>query len=253
MKIKKKYIILSIIFVVYVIVMFLIFGRNYIRNNLDNGTMIISPNSIWKFQKGKWEDVDNNQEYSMKTYKTYENGTYIGDYQITYNDKFYLFDNKRNPINYENDLIAIRGTIDIGVVKFENTPVSVSDKVIYNILKEKQIKATSSTIRANVVKIDLDNDNKLEEIYVISNVFEADEKSNSFSIVAVKDNNKIKYLREEVRDSSYTLSMCNPYVQNIVDIDNDKKLEIITGCSYYSDGDTCHTLYNSNYEVIKTC
>lgn len=253
MKINKKYMILLGIFTIYILVMFLIFGRDFIRNNLDSSTIAISPDTIWNFEQGKWKDNGNKTDYSMKNYEVYEDSKYLGELKLTYNDKLYLFDSERKPVRYENSIIAVKGSIDIGVIPFKNTTISNSNKVVTKILKEKKIKVSRDTLTSKLIKIDLDNDGKLEEIYTISNVFNTDDYSNSIAIIAVLENNEITYLKEDVKEGKYTLTMCMPYIQNIIDIDKDKKYEIITTCSYYSNNGTCHTLFDNDYKMLKGC
>ena len=189
----------------------------------------------------------------MKNYEVYEDSKYLGKLKLTNNEKLYLFDDERKPVRYENDIIALRGSIDIDVIPFEQHSISVNNKVVSQILSENKIKHSNQNITANLVKKDLDNNGSLEEIYTITNAFVADENSNTFSIIAVLENNKISYLRNNVREGEYTLKMCVPKIQNIIDIDKDKKYEIISSCTYYSNIGTCHNLHNSDYKMIKDC
>lgn len=46
---------------------------------------------------------------------------------------------------------------------------------------------------------------------------------------------------------------CKIYLQNIIDLDNDNKYELITGCGYYSNNgviNNIYTLKNKEYKLL---
>ncbi len=257
MKDKRKYIIVFIILAIYLLIVFLFNGKNIIRENFDSSYMMISPSTQWKFSKGNWTSVTNVVEYSMKSFKTYVNSKPFGNYNVTYNDKFYLFDDKRNSTHYNGKLLALRGTVPIDVIDFKEETIEISMPIIKEVLLERKIKASLETIRARKIEIDLDNDKEKEQIYTIYNVFNAKEGENSFAVIFIVNDNKKEYIYEKIEKYENTLTMCTPYIQNIIDIDKNKKYEIIMGCEYFSNNGTCHNLYNNNtkkYEsIIRNC
>lgn len=257
MKEKKKYIIVFVILAIYILIIFLTNGKNIIRENFDSVYMMISPSTQWKFEKGNWTIATNIVDYSLKSFHTYVDNKPFGNYNVTYNNKFYLFDDKRNSIKYDGNLIAIRGSIPIDIINFKDEKIEPSIEVVSNALKEKNINASIENIRVRKIEIDLDNDRQTENIYITSNVFYAKENEDSFALVFIVENNQIVYIYEEIEKYIKTLEMCTPYIQNIIDIDKDKKYEIVMGCEYFSNNGVCHNLYdnktNRYKNLLKNC
>lgn len=257
MKDKRKYIIVFVILAIYLIIVFLFNGKNIIRENFDSSYMMISPSTQWKFETGNWTSVTNVVEYSMKSFKTYVNSKPFGEYNVTYNDKFYLFDDQRNSTHYNGNLLALRGTVPIDVIEFEDQEINPSIPIIKEALLEKKINTSLENVRARKIEIDLDNDMEKEQIYTVGNVFNAKNGENSFALIFVVDDNKKEYIYEKIEKYEKTLTMCTPYIQNIIDIDKDKEYEFIMGCIYFSNNGTCHNLYNNKtkkYEsIMRNC
>lgn len=257
MKDKKKYIIVFIVLVIYLLIIFLWNGKKLIKENFVTSYLMISPSTQWKYEKGTWNIATNIVEYSMKRFDTYVDGKPFGSYNVTYNNKFYLFNDKRESIHYDGDLIAVRGSLPIGVLSFKEENINPSAPIVSEVLKEKKIKASLDTIRVRSISLDIDNDKNLENIYVMNNVFNAKEGENSFALVFIIDDEKRVYIYEKIEDSVETLTMCVPYIQNVIDIDQDKNYEIIMGCEYFSNNGTCHNLYdnkiNQYKNIIKSC
>lgn len=248
MKEKRKYIIVFVLLASYILIILLFNGKNIMRENFDTSYIMISPSTQWKFEKGTWTTVENIVEYSMKSFQTYVNSKPFGKYNVTYNDKFYLFNEKRDSIHYNGDLLAIKGSIPIGVIKFTKEEISKDHPIIKKALDEKKINATNN-ITASIIKINIDG--KEEQFYIVNNVFLTEPGENSFALLfTIKENKKI-YIYEKIEPYEKTLEMCIPYIQNIIDIDKDKKYEIIIGCEYYSDNGICHTLFDNEAEEYK--
>lgn len=257
MKEKKKYIIVLVILAIYLVLIFVFNGKNIIRQNFDTSYIMVSPSTQWKYAKGTWGSVTNITDYSMEKFKIYVNNKPFGDYNVTYNDKFYLFDDNRNSVSYNGNIIAVKGSLPIDVIYFEEEVIEPINDEIKEALKEKKIKVKGDNIRARKVEIDMDGDQKKETIYIVSNVFYATEGENSFALLFTEKEGKNKYIYEEIKDYKKTLEMCTPFVEGIIDIDKDKKYEIIMGCEYFSNNGTCHNLYNNKtkdyQKVITNC
>lgn len=257
MKDKKKYMIVFSILLIYLLIIFLWNGKRIIKDHFVTSYIMISPSTQWKYEKGSWNTVTNVVEYSMKQFDTYVDGKTFGSYNVTYNNKFYLFTDKRESIRYNGNLIAVRGSLPIDVLSFKEEIIDPTTPIVSEVLKEKNIKASLDAIKVRLVSMDIDNDKKLENIYVMNNVFYAKEGENSFALAFIIDDGKRVYIYEKIENAVRTLEMCVPYIQNMIDIDRDKNYEIIMGCEYFSNNGTCHNLYNNKTNqyksIIKSC
>lgn len=254
---KKKYIIVFIILGIYVIGVFLLFGKDIMKSKMYTSYLMVSPTTRWKFVKGHWSDAGKVSDYSLKPFEVYVGNKKFGTYNLTYNDKFYLFDNDRNPQLYDGNLIAYWGSLSMEVIDFQSEKVTQSDApIIQKVLKENKLNISLDKLNMWKVEIDIDNDGKKEILYAVDNLFKENGETSAIAFLFILDDGKITYLHKKIESNKSTYSLCSPYVSNIIDIDKDKQYEIIMGCVYYSDRGTCHNLFDNKknkYELLKGC
>ena len=110
MKDKKVISVLLVICVVFFLVMFLSLGVNNISRGKYNSTIIIGEKTVWIFQEGKWYNIQNYsslQELSWREYNVFDDNKNIGKYSLWYDDKWYVFDNNKNAISINGNLLAL--------------------------------------------------------------------------------------------------------------------------------------------------
>ncbi len=255
MKNKKAIIIVTSIIGVYLVLAVILFGWDNFTNKFQSLYIMLDSGDKWVLKDGHFKDVEDDKEYNWKKFDVYVNNQLLGNYNLLYNNIWYLFDDNRNSKSYGGSLIAIRGNKKYEVIDFQEEDLNEEDlKKVKNVLKSENIEYTYNLSYKKKVTLDVDGDSKEETIYAISNVFTS-EPNQKFSIVFI-DNDGIEVLYKDVKKPSKMYEMCMPKVKFIIDIDKDLKYEIITECTYFSVMGSCDSLYkikNNSYKKFKGC
>lgn len=244
---KSTYIGLIIGIGVFFLVMFLFFGIDNIKKESYNLTLIVGDNTVWMYNKKNWVNVSEQESFkdlSWKKYDVYSNNIKQGVYTLWHDDKWYAFDDNKNAVTIDGDFLAVASNFKIDISNFNTQNIEVDDN-IYTVLNDNSLNTSSMFTSKYKVDIDLDDDGLKEEIYVISNAFSMDFNPNKiFSIVFMVKDKKIYYLYNNIIDNNKSnFNGCKPYINSILDIDNDNKYEIILSCSKYSVGKRVDMLY----------
>lgn len=224
---KKSYLIIISVCVIYALVMFLIFNK---KETDYTGQYLIIDRNILKYEENEWGTVEyNSQDTSNILFHVYKNNQYQGNYYLNlYNDKWYFFDKNNESHNLYGSLLAYNGDLDIDVESFEIEQATLNE--VSSMLKDYDLSINNNselTVNEKVV-FDFDNDNEDEIIYNLSNITLDIDNANTllFTLVIYQDNDKIQTVidkKETISNSDnkfYTIS-------NIIDLNNDKKYEII--------------------------
>ena len=140
---KKRYIVILIIVIVYFTVFFLLYGRDELKYSKLKTTLIIGDNTIWQLDEKKWYNIVNNKDMenlNWQEFTVFIDNEKLGNYKIVYDDKWYLFDKKRNPISYSGNLIAYSANYEMKVKNFSQEKISDYTKV-NEVLSENNITA----------------------------------------------------------------------------------------------------------------
>lgn len=235
---RYMYVILGLIF--SLLLFYILYGRN-IKKNYDDYEALILPNDIsFVKSKNKWTKVIDNKFFNWKEYYIYTNNEYYGRKNLYYNEKWYIFEKDKTPLMYNGEILAFNKNHK--VLEFNTIDIKF-DEYINKVLEDNAIdKNTAMT--SYYINLDLDGDDDLEKIYVVTNRFEIENISNKFfSYVFFVKNNNITYIYNESSIDADSYSGCKPYISNIFDIDDDKKYEIAMACSQYSDGQVNYKIY----------
>lgn len=258
MKIKKQYLIVFGILIFYFLIMCIIFNDK--SKNTNPTYILLDSKNIWKYQAKEWKNVTNssNAEYDWEKFDIYENQEKKGSYKVHfYNNEMYIFDDQKNRIRTEGNVLAIKGNKKINIIPYKES--SIENEKIYQILEELNIESNSDLTKLSSNKkitIDIDNDQEKETFYSLSNIFiDNDEliSNKKFSVIAMEKNNKISFLMDEIYNKEEFMEYCNPEVFSIIDVNEDEKLEIISKCVYVDQIGTYYNLYNlkkGKYEPI---
>ncbi|MBO5095451.1 MAG: hypothetical protein J6B98_01060 [Bacilli bacterium] len=217
--------------------------------------IILSPNTILAYKDGKWQE-NPKLNYKNMLFDVYINNEYKEKKYLSYSDKWYIFDESKNFLDYDGKILAVNTALDYKNLSYMTSELTGTDQnVITSLLNEKGITTNYDTLKKSKIIFDINKDGMRDDIYFISNSFEESNTENkAFSIGFVKYYDKTEVFYDVIKevDSIYTIS--NPYLQNILEING--QIYLIVGSEYYSNSGTEHYVYqilnNSIMEVLKT-
>ncbi|MEE0014973.1 MAG: hypothetical protein UE699_04750 [Bacilli bacterium] len=245
---KKRYIVILIIIAVYFTVFFLLYGRDEMKNSKLKTTLIIGDNTIWQLDEKKWYNIANakeKEELNWKEFTVFVDNEKLGKYNLVFDNKWYLFDNKRKPVSYSGSLIAYSANYEMKIKNFNQEKISDYTKV-NKVLSENNISTGQELTSNTQISVDIDNDGVDEKIYVVGNVFPREtDPDYIFSVVFMEKNDIIYPIYKSV-DKNRSFNGCKPYINSIIDVNDDNKYEIVLSCSKYSTEGTIDMLYKFN-------
>lgn len=259
---KKKnntpYIFVLVLLGVFFLIIFFTVGLDNLKNRNKKLYLIVDQSSVWEYGKTKWKNVDrqNYLEYNWKKCKYYEDGNFIDDQYLVYtNNKWYIFDSNKDAIIPNSRFLAVGGGKKVSVKKNQMIDTDQSDQpVIERVLRENSISDYENFVTKSKFVMDLDGDHDDEVLYVLSNMFSTDfSPSKVYNLVFVKDKDSILYIYKDIDQLDNMYNNCKVYLNNILDVDQDSKYEIIIGCGYYSTSgvkNNMYTLKNKEYKLL---
>ncbi len=250
---KKRYIVLLIILAIYVIAMYFFLGANHLKKEKDYTTILVGDSTIWNYSNKKWLNVTSKstiKDINWKEFTVYIDNKKLGNYYLWHDDKWYLFDKDKNAVNSSGNLFAYRSNFPLKVKEFSTEPI-VNMDVVSQVLEENKLDVSSKFTVNTLTKFDIDNDNILEEFYIISNVFAIDFVPDTlFSIVFMVKGNQIYYIYRDIAPNK-TTNGCKPYFNSFFDVDLDNKYEFILSCGRYSVKQPVDMLYKFEKDEFK--
>ena len=250
---KKVYIILIAILVVFLVVMFAVFGTKNIKEEKVSEVLIVGDETVWKLSEKKWHNItykSSLQDLSWKKYKVFENSQEVGNYYLWYSDKWYAFDDQKNAVKIDGEMFAYSANFDLKVNNFTTEEVDNYEFVNY-VLESNGISTSSKFTSIYKIELDIDNDFNDETFYLISNAFPLDfEPEKSFSIAFMVKNDNIYYIYKDVTANKW-FNGCKPYYNTFLDVDDDNVTELILSCSKYSVADRVDMLYKYEDDGFK--
>lgn len=228
LKKNKTYVIVIVVLIIYLIV-FRIVSLNLNKENSKYASIVVDGINIWEYKNSTWNILGEDEFVNDEIYDLYSSTEFYGDYNVRVNNgKLYAFDSKYNSLKYNGSIMGINSNYDINVIPVSFYGVNDSDRNILNGYINNNY--TYDIKRFNV---DIDSDKEEEFLYVIE-YFE-----NNASLYS-----EIYYYDGGLRDViSNDGSRYNIYdIAYVVDINNDKKYELIVSSDY---------LGNVSYKVYK--
>ena len=216
---NSKYKILTMILFSYMILVVIIL---YIIN-INNVVILISPNISIKYETKKYKKIEFNPNLR---YNVYIDNNFISNDFIKKDDDIFYFNNE-----IVKNLIAVSNN----KTKVLNYEIKELEKADYlEILENLDIKKYNEMTIAKKILIDYDNDGQIEEINFLSNIFVdpfMEDKDDKFTIIYTIKNGEINVIyNKKFSDDMKGCLISTPY---IIDVNNDKKYEMITTCSYF--------------------
>lgn len=250
---RFRYIVLIVILAIYAGVMYVSFGVTETKEREASATLIVGNTAAFDYMSRNWTYYSTPSMFSKlnwKTFKTYVDDEYFGNYLMWYDDQWYLFDKDRNPINYSGKLFAYDADYDMNIIPFESEDIT-DFTYPKQVLEQYGLDSNSQYTLATVSTLDFDKDGEEEEFYVISNVFAMDFFPDTyFSFVFMVDDNKISILYEDV-DKNDGVNGCKPELYTVGDFDNDSDNELIVSCAKYSNQTPVAMLYEYEDNAFK--
>lgn len=242
---KKVYIVLFVILIVFFAVMFLLFGVDNIQQDNYNATLIVGNNTTWTYKDRRWLYLRNNtstQEYNWTKFHVFENNEDKGMYYLWHDDKWYVFDDNKNAVPMNGNLIAYQANYNMSILSFQEENVD-DYTFVQRALQEHNLSTSSKFSSIYKVRIDYDGDSILEDFYIISNAFALDFNPDvTFSIAFMVKDNMIYYLYQDV-SSNAGLNACKPFYQSFIDTNHDDIYEVVLSCGKYSASEQVDMLF----------
>ena len=250
MRMKKIYISLLVVLFIFFLVMFCFFGIDNIRQEQYSSILIVGDNTVWTYKKKKWLNITHAtslHNYNWKDYVVYENNEKKGIYKLWHDDKWYVFDNDKNAVQIDGNLLAYDANFKLKVKNFSINKVNDTSYVMA-VLQDKGFSTSSRFTVLNKIDFDYDGDGIEEEFYIISNVFPIDfDPDYIFSIVFMVKNDEVYYIYDDIsKNTGY--NGCKPFFTSFLDTNNDGTYEFILSCGKYGNASQVDMLYQFNRE-----
>ncbi len=251
---KKNYYILFMILIIFLIIMFSLFGVKNLKAGKNKAIIIIGDSSVWQYENSNWTNLtfkSSLQQLSWKKYNIYSNRNKLGNYYLWYNDKWYAFDKNKDSVDISDDMFAYSANFDLNIKNFEVQNTDIDDYISY-VLESNDISSFDDFSSIYKFKIDVNGDNVDEDFYLISNAFSFNSDSaKTFSIAFMVKDNNIYYIYKDISDNKY-FNGCKPFYNFFFDINSDGVLELVLSCSKFSDGgqtDMLYTYDDNGYKI----
>lgn len=216
-----------------------------------NGTYSIFLNKSYiECYRWKCKNKDFTGNYEGE-YKVYIGGNNYGVNKVKYNsgnNKLYIFDSLNNSIykDLSKKVFIYNGKVSIKQYNFNlNSDV---DNEIINLIEDNIDFTISNYKYAYEIDIDFDNDGKFEKLVAVTN------SETAFSVLAYINDSKVQII-ESYNNEDYT-EVPSLYIENIIDIYEDGKLEFILNKSFYDNIGDCSMLYrlkNNKFKALNVC
>ena len=250
LKNNKVYIILIIILIIYLLITVLTIKKINKKEKIQS--YLVTSNTKFRYENKELVKLDDNST-NWKKYNIYVNNSYIGEYQLQYNEKWHIYDEDRNPIKYEGNIIAT-SNLEIKVYNYEKQDITDSEaNRINEFLNNEKVNIVEYNKYNSKIEIDLDNDNKNEKLYIVNSKINGND-NNIFSMILLDKSNKITVVSSKVVPLYSKEKILLYDIYGIIDIEDDKKLEIIVNETQYSQPDTSneqvYKLNNNKYKKL---
>lgn len=250
---KKSYIVIIIVFIIYTAIICFIFGNN---NTTRDNTFLVTNDTVFKYEDNEWiKNSFSNELYSKNLFNVYISNKFQGQFYLSnHNDKWYYFDKNNNSYDFYGDLFATSEGVNVSVAQFteENASIQEVNEILYkNNLSINNINELTLNKKVNY---DIDDDGIDEVLYSLSNLtLNVDsEDIILFSLVVYSDNDKLTTI---INDSGTVSSNEVNYFYNIYNIfklNNDKNYKVIIKKEkIMNSSQNCDGLYEISSSTVK--
>ena len=230
--------------------MFLVFGLDELRKESYDTTLVVGNDTIWTYKNKRWNNLSSSDEINWNKFDIYSDNVMIGNYYLWYSDGWYVFDNSKNAITLDGELLGVDSNLDISVYNFSTSEID-NYSYVYEVLRDNNLPISSEYTSSEKLLFDFDNDGVEEEFYLVTNAFpEGFDPEKIFSIVFMVKDEEIYIIYNDISDNT-GYNGCKPYFNSFIDIDEDSKYEVILSCAKYSTNGINKTLYEFKDKQFK--
>ena len=212
--------------------------------------IILGPKTILGYSDGLWEE-NPTYDYKDKYFDVYTGENGYSNIKIMYDNDWHAMNDDRDFIEWADDFTAINSSIEYQRKNQAYSDINASEAaVITDFLNSKGITFNYDTLNKHVMIEDINKDGIKDAIYVVSNLFLDDYTgyNNTFAFAFARVLNQNLVLFEDTYKTPGALNICNPYVDQIIYID--EKPILILGCGFSSNGGTKHMLYEIEGKTV---
>lgn len=245
---ETKYKILIIVFISYILVVILFF---FIYNNWNTKKyMVLSNRDVYEYKQGVVEKVSVPRIQKLNKLKVFTEGKEIGEYKIKIGNEIIIQSNNPEVTEFLSDTsIGLPAKSKISIYTYQQEEMNDNElSEMDQFLEQKGIDGYDELSIASKVL------NNHEQIYLVSNAFVEETHAKVFSFIYYKENNKIITLFEKI-DEKDIFDMCSPFINNIIDWNQDGNNDLIIGCRYFdqlgSEYDFLEKKEDKYYSILK--
>lgn len=233
-KFELRYLIIVIVIILYLILCFFVLQSNDESEEERNPIyMVLGADHKFTYLDGKIEkgsDKDWNQTFGNKKFYTYNDGKYLGQYNLMqYNTQIYAFDDANDSVNISGFLFAYSydqqiDVVDTSYVEYDENIGAVLDYLVEGstivIPPVEQLKMLQK------IPVDLDGDQEDEVVYAINSLGSVDNHQ-KFAFLCYEDDGEVYRIISKTGNSNDSDMMHYYSIAQIMDLDGDNKKELI--------------------------
>lgn len=227
---EKKYKVMILILVIYIAFATTIF---WLYQSKTEKYIVLSSSEVFQLKDDIISPIAVGKIHKFKKLHVLQDGKKIGTYKVNITNSVNIL-NAKAPISElsTHDLVGV--TYSVQPSNFKREISDESDlQEINQFLTSQNISGYETLTMNEKITFDLDSDGQKEVLYTVSNLFFEEEYDQVFSFIYMIHNGERKILYKNIGQTSNSLDMCSSFINNIIDLDKDHKLEIIMGCSYF--------------------
>ena len=252
---KKVYIVLIVMIAVFFTFMFLTYGVDNVKENNYTSTIVVGNSSVWDYSNKNWVNIratTSIDKLNWNKFLVYSNNEKIGEYSLWHDDMWYVFDEDRNPVKIDGDLLAISANFDVKVLPFNVETLNNEDmKYVYSVLQKNNLSIENEFTSLGKIRVDFDSDGEKDNFYIMTNAFPTEFNPKMiFSIVFMIKDNSIYYIYNDISENR-SFNGCKPYFNSFIDINNDNKYEFILSCGKFGSNNQVDMLYEFEENAFK--
>jgi hypothetical protein len=238
--------------------LFFIFYKPKVEENNSNKNqnkkyIIFENYLVLEYENNKFvEETFDNKNIIEDKFFIYDNGNYLGNYYYrNFNSEISIYDDDSKPVNFSGTIIANNYDSNMKILNMETLTIDNNDiKLANTVLNDNNVKLNYDEKSSSIVKynIDLDNNNKIGQLYVLSNMYSENRVDIGYSFLYYVIDNKINIIEKDIVKNGYGY-MYN--ISSILDVNSDNKYDILLQKFKFGNGNFCYEIYTKNNEEFK--
>lgn len=238
---------IGIIVIGLLIMISMVFMYIYIPYLRKNSTfVIVNDNTIWMQKNEKWKNISKRHivRFSYDKLYSFDGSSYIGETYNDYSKNLTIYNKNYEPIILKNEILSIMS---------KEKPINTNENQFLEILGEMDYTSINEILNKYSIKekfqikkylIDIDNDGNIDGLFSINNFYMNDNDSKVFSIIFSNINGNVEVLDKVIISKDEELKTKSIDINHVIDIDNDKKYEVILSKSSFGNVENdCNELY----------